>query len=115
MAVLNVKPALGTGHMVQAYVGKDNPIILILRDGEEEYDFSGAKSVRVKFDNVILDSEVDEGNFDLKEASIGKLVILIGRVLIEPKTYNARIEIVEADERILYFGTVRVSVLDPGM
>jgi hypothetical protein len=105
----------GLGHVAVAYSEKDNPIELTLFEDDVEYDFSTAKSVRVKFGAVILDSDTDTEAFDLAGAASGKLVLRIGSSNIAAKTYNAAVELTDASDRVLYFGHTRVVVKAPAM
>jgi hypothetical protein len=115
MGVLRVEQELGRGHVPVAFAGKDNPIEVVLFDGETEYDYSTARAIRVKFEDTVLDSTVDLDAFDKSEAEIGKLVIRIGGVPLTAKIYNMKVEVEDAEEKLLFFGYVRVVVKDPGM
>lgn len=102
-------------HIQCAYVGKDNPIVVILQDDEREFDFSTAKSLRVKIGSAILDSETDADAFDRSEAQLGRLKIFIGDLSVKAQSYIVRLEITDAEDRVLYFGGTRVKIEDPGM
>lgn len=102
-------------HIQCAFVGKDNPIAVILMEDEREFDFSTAKSIRMKIGNAIIDSETDAAAFDRSEAQLGRLKVFIGDLPVKPQAYIVRLEITDAENRVLYFGGIRVKIEDPGM
>ena len=108
MGVFSLKPLKGLDHIQTAYVQKDNPIEVVLKEDGKEYDFSTATAIRVKIGNIVIDSETDADAF-------GRLKIFIGDQSIEAKAYNVKVEIEDADGHTLYFGYVRVKIEDTGM
>ncbi len=115
MGVFSIEPQKGLDHIQTAYVQKDNPIEVVLKEDNKEYDFSTATAIRVKIGNVVIDSEAEADAFDRSESQIGRLKIFIGDQTIEAKAYNVKVEIDDADGRTLYFGHVRVKIEDTGM
>lgn len=115
MSVFSAQSVTGTDHVQTAYKGKDNPIEVVLKCDDKEYDYSKAKTVRAKIGDVVMDSDADLDAFDRTEAETGKLRIYIGDQVITPRAYNVKIEVVDADDRVYYFGHVRVRIDDPGM
>lgn len=116
MAVFSIESVKGPEHVQTVFVGKDNPIEIVLREDGKEYDYSLAKVIRVKIGNAEFDSNSDPSAFDRNESAIGKLKIFIGdQSNIVAQAYNVKVEIVDAFERELYFGQVRVKIDDPGM
>ena len=115
MGIFSLESVKGLDFIQTAYVGKDNPIEVILKEDEVEYDYTTAKTIRCKIGNVVLDSDSDAGSFDRTEAEQGKLRIFIGDQNIEPKTYNVKVEIVAADDHVFYFGYVKVRIESPGI
>jgi hypothetical protein len=116
MAVYSIESVQGLDHVQTVYKGKDNPIEIILKLDNEEYDYSSCKLIRVKIGNVEFDSTSDPTAFDRNESAIGKMKIFIGdQSNIVAQAYNVKLEIVDANDRELYFGQVRVRIDDPGM
>ena len=116
MAVYSVVSVVGQDHMQTVYRGKDNPIEVILKLDDADYDYTAAKVVRVKIGQTEFDSQSDPASFDRSESAIGKLKIFIGEYTnISPQTYNVKVEIEDGDDKNLYFGQVRVRIEDPGM
>ena len=130
MGVFSIEPQKGLDHIQTAYVQKDNPIEVVLKEDNKEYDFSTATAIRAKIGNVVIDSEAEADAwaelatlfseaeadaFDRSESQIGRLKIFIGDQTIEAKAYNVKVEIDDADGRTLYFGHVRVKIEDTGM
>jgi len=115
MGVFTLESLKGLDFIQTAYVGKDNPISVVLKEDGVEYDYSTAKTVRCKIGAVTLDSDSDATNFDRTEAETGKLQVFIGDQNIEPKTYNVKVEIVTVDDHVFYFGHVKVRVENPGI
>lgn len=115
MGVFSVESLKGLNHIQVAYRGKDNPIEVLLKEDEKEYDFSGAHAIRCKIGEVLIDSATEPEAFDRTEAQIGKLKIFIGDQIIAPQAYNVKVEIDDAEKRTLYFGHVRVKIEDPGI
>lgn len=117
MATLSIKSFGDTQgvHVQTAYVGKDNPIEMILYSDDKEYDYSTAKSLRVKIGDSVIDSQLEADAFNRDEAQLGRLKVYIGEQTIAPQAYNVKLEITNADDRILYFGHIRVKIEDPGI
>ena len=115
MGVYSIESVKGEGHVQTAYKGKDNPIEVVLREDCREFDFSTATVIRCKIGKTTIDSSTDATAFDTTESQIGRLKIFIGDQNIEPKAYNVKLEIDDAEGRTLYFGQVRVRVEDPGI
>lgn len=116
MAIFSVESVKGRDHIQTVYKGKDNPIDVILRLDDVEYDYSGAKLIRVRIGQTEFDSESDPQAFDRNESSLGKLRIFIGDFgTIVAQAYNVKIEVVDVNDRTIYFGHVRVRIDDPGM
>lgn len=115
MGVLSVSSVKGDSHVQTAFVGKDNPIEILLKDDGVEYDYSGATGIRVKIGNVVIDSDTEADAFDRTEAQIGKLRVFIGDQSIPPQAYNVKVEVVDIHKHVLYFGHLRVKIEDPGM
>ena len=122
MANYHIEPVQGLDHVMTAFVGKDNPIELRLMDGKQEFDASGASSIRVRIGSAIIDSTTDTEAFDRTEDNVGHINLFIGSIEgIEPKAYNLACEVVYdkdgeregSAERTLYFGTVRIVVKKP--
>lgn len=103
MGVFSLEPLKGLDHIQTAYVQKDNPIEVVLKEDGKEYDFSTATAIRVKIGNIVIDSETDADAFDRSESQLGRLKIFI------------KVEIEDADGHTLYFGYVRVKIEDTGM
>jgi hypothetical protein len=98
------------------YRGKDNPIEVILKLDDAEYDFTEAKEIRVKVGQVEFDSSSDPTAFDRSESAIGKLKIFIGdQSNIVAQAHNVKVEVVDSLDRNLYFGQIRVRVEEPGI
>lgn len=115
MGVFSLEPLKGLDHIQTAYVQKDNPIEVVLKEDGKEYDFSTATAIRVKIGNIVIDSETDADAFDRSESQLGRLKIFIGDQSIEAKAYNVKVEIEDADGHTLYFDYVRVKIEDTGM
>ncbi len=116
MPVFSIESMKGKDHVQTVYTGKDNPIEVILKKDDAEYDYSDAKLIRVKIGSTEFDSSSDPAAFDRSESAIGRLRIFIGdQANIAAQAYNVKIEIQDASERDLYFGQVRVRIDDPGM
>ena len=115
MGVFSLEPLKGLDHIQTAYVQKDNPIEVVLKEDGKEYDFSAATAIRVKSGNIVIDSETEADAFDRSESQLGRLKIFIGGQTIEAKAYNVKVEIEDADGHTLYFGHVRVEIEDTGM
>lgn len=116
MSVYSLETVKGKEHVQTVYTRKDNPIEVILKKDDLEYDYSDAKLIRVKIGAVEFDSESDPKAFDRVESAIGRLKIFIGEQPgIAAQAYNVKVEIVDESDRTLYFGQVRVRIDDPGM
>ena len=115
MGVFSVESVKGLNHVQTAYKGKDNPIEVVLKEDDKEYDFSGANALRCKIGTAIIDSATEPDAFDRTEAQLGRLKIYIGEQNIAPQAYNVKIELDTAENRTLYFGHVRVKIEDPGI
>jgi len=116
MAIYSLESVTGLDHVQTVYKGKDNPIEVILKLDEKEYDFSAFKEIRVKIGNVEFDSNSDPDAFDTSESAIGKLKIFIGdQSNIVAQAHNMKLELVDASDRDLYFGQVRIRVDEPGI
>lgn len=101
--------------MQRAYVGKDNPVEFLLTVDHEPYDASTASAVRVKFGEVVIDSSIDMDAFDLANAAEGIIGVSIADHPVEAHGYNMGVEIVTAEDRVLYFGYMRVAVVEADM
>ena len=64
MGVFSLEPLKGLDHIQTAYVQKDNPIEVVLKEDGKEYDFSTATAIRVKIGNIVIDSETEADAFD---------------------------------------------------
>jgi hypothetical protein len=116
MAVYSVESVKGQDHVQTVYRGKDNPIEVVLKLDGADFDYSAAKRIRVKVGQVEFDSDSDPAAFDRTESAIGLLKIFIGdQPGIPAQACNVKVEIVDAADRNLYFGHVRVRIDDPGM
>lgn len=116
MAVYSVVSLKGPEHVQTVYRGKDNPIEVILKLDDQEYDFTEAKEIDVKIGQVEFDSKSDPDAFDRTESAIGKLKIFIGdQTTIPAQAHNVKIQIVDSLDRHLYFGQIRVRVDEPGI
>ena len=116
MAVYSVESVKGLDHVQVVYTGKDNPIEVIFKLDDVEYDYSGAKLIKVKIGTVEFDSTSDAGAFDRSESAIGKLRVFIGDLPnIAAQAYNVKFEITDENNKDLYFGHIRVKIDDPGM
>lgn len=103
-------------HCPVIYKSKDNPLCLILKENEKDWDFSDLKAVRCKIGTVTIDSEADTDSFDLSEATTGKLKVMIGNQSgIKPQAHDVRVEVELNNGKTIYCGKVRVRVEDPGM
>ena len=47
MGVFSLEPLKGLDHIQTAYVQKDNPIEVVLKEDGNEYDFSTATAIRL--------------------------------------------------------------------
>lgn len=115
MGIYSIEPLKGLDHIQTAYVKKDNPIEVILKEDCKEYDFSTATAIRVKIGTIVIDSDTEPTAFDRSESQLGRLKIFIGDQTIEAKAYNVKVEVDDADGHTLYFGHVRVKIEDTGM
>lgn len=116
MAIYTIEADRGREHMPVVYKAKDNPIEVVLKCDDKEYDYTAAKLIRVKIGSTEFDSSSDPTAFDRNESAIGKLKIFIGDFTgILPQAYNLKLEIEDGFDRTLYFGQVRVRIDDPGM
>lgn len=116
MATYSIESVKGLDHVQTVYKGKDNPIEVILKLDGEEYDFTEAREIRVKVGQVEFDSTSDPDAFDRSESAIGKLKIFIGdQTNIIAQAHNVKLEVVDASNRNLYFGQIRVRVDEPGI
>lgn len=116
MSVYSLETIKGKDHVQTVYTRKDNPIEVILKKDDQEYDYSAAKVIRVKIGAVEFDSDSDPTAFDRVESAIGRLKIFIGEQAgIAAQAYNVKVEVVDDQNRTLYFGQVRVRIDDPGM
>ena len=78
MSVYSLETIKGKEHVQTVYTRKDNPIEVILKKDDQEYDYSAAKEIRVKIGSVEFDSNSDPNAFDRVESAIGRLKIFIG-------------------------------------
>lgn len=116
MACFHVKPVkCKLQHVQRAYAGKDNPVEFQLTTNHEAFDASTASAIRVKFGEVIVDSSVDSADFDLSKAKEGIIAVSIASHPVEPRGYNMGVEVVTAKDKLLYFGHMRVAVVEAGM
>ena len=66
-------------------------------------------------DKTIIDSTVDSADFDLSKAKEGVIAVSIASHPVEPRGYNMGVEVVTAEDKVLYFGHMRVAVVEAGM
>lgn len=116
MSVYSMNSQKGLDHVQVAYVGKDNPIDLILQEDGQDYDYSTFKLVRCKIGQTEFDTASDPDAFDTSESSLGKLKIFIGAQSgIVAQAHNVKVEVTTDNDKTLYFGQVRVRVENPGI
>lgn len=116
MALYSVESVKGKEHVQTVYCRKDNPIQVVLKIDGTEYDYTAAKTIRVKIGQTEFDSSSDPNAFDRTESELGRLSVYIGeQTQILPQAYNMKIEVEDASDKVLYFGQVRIRIDDPGM
>lgn len=116
MAIYSLESVTGKDHIQTVYCRKDNPIQVILKLDDKEYDYTAAKEIRVKIGQTEFDSQSDPDAFDRTESELGRLSIFIGdQTTILPQAYNLKLELVDATDKVLYFGQIRVRIDDSGM
>lgn len=116
MAIYSMEAEHSLDHCPIIYKGKDNPLCLVLKEDEQDMDYTGAQVVRCKVGKVEFDSVADPNAFDVTESQCGKMKIMIGEQSgIVAQAHDVRVEIVTGEGKTLYFGKVRVRVEDPGM
>lgn len=116
MAQYSVESVLGREHVQTVYRGKDNPIEVLLKKDDADYNFGAARMLRVKIGTTEFDNASDPGAFDVTESEIGKLRVFIGQLPgIPAQSHNVKIEVIDDAGRTLYFGHVRVRIDDAGI